>query len=146
VTRTTSFIAGFVGVSALAMLAIAEERVAMPNPSLTPGAVATDDLSEICVAGYAAAHRMPFGSPEERLRYRYVMKAYGIGRNDWHLYVLDHLQPLELGGADKIINLWPQPKDEAHQKDILENEMRRQVCADERTLPDARRQMLSGAW
>jgi len=63
-----------------------------------------------------------------------VCDSYGIltarcnGRN----YEIDHLIPLELGGSNDLSNLWPQPyrpQPAAHEKDVLENYLHRQVCA-----------------
>ena len=46
---------------------------------------------------------------------------------------VDHLISLELGGANTIDNLWPQPYDgewNAHDKDRLEGKLYRLVCVD----------------
>jgi hypothetical protein len=57
-------------------------------------------------------------------------------RHDEHrksLYEIDHLISRELGGADEIANLWPEPYEgacNAHAKDRLENELHKEVCAD----------------
>jgi hypothetical protein len=59
------------------------------------------------------------------------MAAYGISA-PLAMYELDHLIPLELGGASTATNLWPEPlagSRDAHRKDDLENAMRRQVCS-----------------
>ena len=45
-----------------------------------------------------------------------------------HLYVIDHLVPLEVGGSNDIRNLWPEPKTEAEQKDETENLLHTRVC------------------
>jgi len=56
---------------------------------------------------------------------------------------LDHLLPLELGGADEIHNLWPElahyPDGSPgfHVKDQLENELKRKVCEGEMELTKA---------
>jgi len=44
-------------VHALSPAAIAGEA-ALPDPTLTPGAVATNDASVICAPGYARSHRV----------------------------------------------------------------------------------------
>ncbi len=60
---------------------------------------------------------------DEKLR---VAAAYGnIPQSDWHNYEFDHLIPLCAGGSNDDGNLWPQPIDEAHNKDGLEDE----ICA-----------------
>ena len=59
-------------------------------------------------------------------------------------YEEDHLIPLELGGAPRDPqNLWPEPRYEAAgytatDKDAVENRLKREVCADDMTLADAR--------
>ena len=53
---------------------------------------------------------------------------------------LDHLIPLELGGADAVDNIWPQPAKPVpgfHEKDKLENYLHKQVCAGKMALVDA---------
>lgn len=55
-------------------------------------------------------------------------------------YEIDHLISLEIGGSNDIKNLWPQPYAGplgAHQKDIIENALHRQVCAGKISLSDA---------
>jgi hypothetical protein len=60
------------------------------------------------------------------------MRAYGdVGPAS--AYELDHLIPLELGGAPRSpMNLWPEPwngDDGAKTKDQIENELHSRVCA-----------------
>lgn len=51
---------------------------------------------------------------------------------------VDHLIPLEIGGADSVWNLWIEPAPSFHKKDILENKMRHLVCVDKKlTLKEA---------
>lgn len=62
---------------------------------------------------------------------RLVYRRYGIKRHPRGTYELDHLIPLELGGSNKIINLFPQaalPRPGFHEKDVLENSFRTSVC------------------
>ena len=61
---------------------------------------------------------------------------------------IDHLIPLELGGADVPANLWPQPYDgprNAHDKDRLENALHDEVCAGTMTL-DRAQDMIRRDW
>jgi len=63
-------------------------------------------------------------------------------------YELDHLIPLELGGASTVANLWPEPWADprgAHRKDDLENALNRQVCSGSMTQSDAQHAIASGA-
>lgn len=58
----------------------------------------------------------------------YGLKPHCYGRTT---YEIDHLIPRELGGADTMPNLWPQPynaKIGAHEKDHLENLLHKDVC------------------
>jgi hypothetical protein len=51
-----------------------------------------------------------------------IAQEYGnIPEAQWANYEFDHLIPLCVGGSDDVRNLWPQPINDAHQKDILEN-------------------------
>lgn len=57
---------------------------------------------------------------------------------------IDHLISRELGGADKPENLWPQPYTQhpgAHEKDWLENQLHKEVCAGTITLANAQKQI-----
>jgi hypothetical protein len=71
---------------------------------------------------------------------RQVAAAYGVPWADRHQYEFDHFIPRELGGADDVRNLWPEPltgAHNAHMKDRLENALHRRVCAGEMSLADA---------
>jgi hypothetical protein len=69
-----------------------------------------------------------------------VYTAYHLAP-DASRYEIDHLIPLELGGADVVANLWPQsyetPRGSAGEKDRLENFLHRQVCAGKMPLRQA---------
>jgi hypothetical protein len=57
---------------------------------------------------------------------------------------VDHLISRELGGADTLENLWPQPYTEhpgAHEKDWLENELHKEVCAGSVSLAAAQKEI-----
>lgn len=59
-------------------------------------------------------------------------------------YELDHLVPLELGGASSVANLWPEPwagRRGAHRKDGLENDLNRDVCSGSLSLGSAQMAM-----
>jgi hypothetical protein len=113
-----------------AILALASPvRAVSPNQSLTPGA--TDPqltqagvASTICRRGYTSTVRNVSTQTKHK-----VYLAYGISRAAQRGYVIDHLVPLEVGGANDITNLWPEPKTDAKAKDTLENQMHTAVCA-----------------
>lgn len=107
----------------------------LPDPHLTPGAVLTVDLAKICAPGFAKAVRHT-----SRALKMAVYAAYHIAPDSGH-YEIDHLIPLELGGADVAANLWPESYDlkggNARAKDQLENLLHREVCSGEISLREA---------
>jgi hypothetical protein len=61
---------------------------------------------------------------------------------------MDHLISRELGGADNVRNLWPQPYTgpwNARDKDRLENRLHREVCHEGLPLAEAQR-MIATDW
>ena len=112
-------------------------RDALPNPSLTPGAlnpaVTQADIHEtICVPGYSRSIRPP-ERYTERLK-RSQIREYGY-RDRWlRDYEEDHDVALSLGGSPTSPeNLWPQPHDVvggwgSYAKDRLETRLHWLVC------------------
>jgi hypothetical protein len=106
----------------------------LPDGTCTPGATDSrvsqaDIASTICRSGYTATIRPPVSVTEPIKRER--MAAYGVSA-PLSAYELDHLIPLELGGASTTANLWPEPLTGtrgAQRKDDLENALRSQVCS-----------------
>ena len=130
-----------VQISALA-LAIPAQSAAAPDHARTPGAIATTDTAVVCKEGYAhGARHVPYRVRDS------VYAAYGIPRGHRSSdggyvgprrgYVIDHLVPLELGGANDARNLWPQPRTEARRKDRVEDALHDAVCAGRMRLVDA---------
>ena len=119
-----------------------------PDPALTPGAVdprvtqATLQQT-ICAKGYTKTIRHTSGKLKAQ-----IYRRYGGRERSPHAEV-DHLIPLEVGGADVAANLWIQSYDtapwNAHLKDRLEHLMRRKVCAGELTLAEGQAVFL-GDW
>ena len=110
-----------------------------PDPKLTPGAVTTTDSATICAPGYARSVRHTSGKLKAE-----VYREYGLDRRGGH-YEVDHLIPLELGGADTLANLWPESYDttpwNAHVKDRLEDRFHALVCAGEVELKQAQHEI-----
>jgi hypothetical protein len=134
--------------AALPIAAVAADRVARPDPKLTPGAVDHDVTQAnvsltICMTGYTARVR----NVPESVKLA-VFREYGIDPKRSGEYEVDHLISLENGGSNDIRNLWPQPygpKPGAREKDVLETHLKRLVCAG--TLPLAEDQRaLAGDW
>ena len=138
VSRSASFLAGIVLVGTCAALALGDEGE-MPDPTLTPGVVASIDAGEVCGRGsltYSQAHRQT--TREMKLE---VIHAYGLTppfRGE-----IDHRIPLCLGGADDVRNLWPQRDFQA--KDRLETFACREVCAGRVSITEAQGWFL-GDW
>lgn len=101
-------------------------RAVRPDPLLTPGIVSDGSAEDVCRAGYARqARNVP---QSER---RAVFAEYKVVPLLGERFEIDHLVPLELGGANSINNLWPQPMAgawTAGEKDRLENALHRDVC------------------
>lgn len=89
--------------------------------------------------GYTATVRPPVDVTEKIKREQ--MAAYGLQGQPLSGEELDHLVPLELGGAPlDIANLWPEPwtgEPNAHEKDAVENFLNREVCRGTMQLADA---------
>jgi hypothetical protein len=116
----------------------------LPDPHLTPGAVATTDTSTVCHRSTRTIR--PLLSYTEDLKRRQIAE-YGYADRRLSDYQEDHLVPLELGGAPSDPrNLWPQPRHTtpgAAEKDDLERLLHHRVCAGQISLVDAQRQIAS---
>jgi hypothetical protein len=117
----------------------------LPDPACTPGA--TDPAvtqasirSTICVRGYTTTVRPPL-SYTDPLK-RDLVRRYGL-TGTMAAYELDHLVPLEVGGAPRSVrNLWPEARAThpgSTEKDHLENALHDRVCAGTLPLADAQR-------
>jgi hypothetical protein len=110
--------------------------VLLPDSQVTPGEVRTTDVNEVCHGGSTRQYRHTTSAEKKK-----DCTMYGlIACPHEGTLELDHLIPLELGGADVIANLWPQPanpKPGFHEKDVLENYLHDQVCAGKMALIDA---------
>ena len=102
----------------------------LPNPKLTPGRVAQSDKDRSGVTvemeqKVFARYRLPWAS-------RAAFK-------------IDHLIPLELGGADTIENLWPQSLRARpygpDRKELLTEVLLQRVAKKEMTLEEAQEQI-----
>jgi hypothetical protein len=124
--------------SVLAMPAWADSDV-LPDPGLTPGAVRTTNIGEVCGA---STRELRHWSRERDDR---IMAEYGLPGGAHPQYEVDHLIPLCLGGADDDRNLWPQerrslePIYNAEAKDRLEAKMCAMACAGALDIPTAQR-------
>jgi hypothetical protein len=109
------------------------------NPILTPGVARPLTTAQVCSTKWGKDRR----HVTERMK-RHVFAAYGVPLTDRKRYEVDHLIPRELGGADDVLNLWPQSwtgAQNAHLKDRDENRLHRAVCAGTLTLAAAQTAM-----
>jgi hypothetical protein len=99
----------------------------LPDPSLTPGDVMDVTRDDICAPGYTEKVR-DVSAPIKRQ----VYASYHRERREGVCCEVDHLVPLELGGSNRMANLWPQlyiGAWNAHVKDGLEARLHHLVCS-----------------
>jgi hypothetical protein len=113
--------------------------LAVPDPSLTPGATVLVSRGEVCSQSNTKNKAVPVA-----LRRR-VFDEYGIRSAEPNAYEVDYLITPALGGADDIHNLWPQSYAStvwnAQVKDALEDHLRDLVCAGDLDLATAQREI-----
>jgi hypothetical protein len=114
------------------------ESGSIPDPTLTPGASRTAQVSEVC----SMAHEEVIAEVSPSLKTQ-VLREYGIANARPREYEIDYLIAPGLGGTEDIRNLWPEPYNSgpwnAHVKDSLEEHLHRLVCAGELDLATAQR-------
>jgi hypothetical protein len=119
-------------IGAIAMLALPHARyrksgkVVLNDLKVTPGKVRTTSKEEVCT------EKTPqFRNTTESMK-KLACTLYGVKECPKEgALEIDHLVSLELGGADDITNLWPQPAEPRpgfHEKDLVENWLHKQVC------------------
>ncbi len=95
---------------------------------------------EVCSAGAEENVRVVPASLRRR-----VFEEYGMPQGRAEAFEVDYLVTPEIGGADDIRNLWPQPYDatvwNAHVKDALEDRLHQMVCSGQVDLATAQRDL-----
>ena len=113
-------------------------------PYATPGKFCT--VSDADFDGYRypehIAHCHRNISKEQK---RTAANIYGIAYSDWNKYEFDHLIPLSIGGANDVLNLWPEPIADAKLKDDLEFVLFNKISTGEVTQANAAKQMIDWA-
>lgn len=127
--RSRARFAIFLLALALAAQVGAEEKL-VPSPKLTPGRVATREKER--------------GGVTLKMEKK-VFARYHLPWSRRAEFKIDHLIPLELGGADTIDNLWPQslrtkPYD-ADRKELLTEMLLARIRAGQMTLAQAQEQI-----
>jgi hypothetical protein len=127
-------------ITAVLLLAVTVKADTLPNQDLTPGIARDVDKQTLCTTSTKLARNVP-ESVKKQSYANYGMTGNHTGYCDGKSGCeVDHLISLELGGANDIKNLWPQPYDNscnAHQKDALENKLHRLICKGTITMQDA---------
>jgi hypothetical protein len=114
-------------------------RGPLPDPTFTPGAVMTTDMTVVCQ--HSTKERRRVSSEVHREAFAEYGLSYPQARG---AFEVDHLIPLELSGDNTIANLWPEaaePVPGFHEKDRVENFLHKQVCSGAMRLADAQRQI-----
>jgi hypothetical protein len=116
-------------------------QISLPEPRLTPGAVAIVDRDQVCNSVRPKNRAVPASVR------RKVFEEYGISGTEPRAYEVDYLISPALGGADDIRNLWPQSYSatawNAYVKDALEDRLRELVCSGQLDLASAQRDISS---
>jgi hypothetical protein len=125
-----------------------------PDPELTPGLIRPQfgAVSPPSISGTVGQRRLvcdtQWGKDARHVTVamkKQIAAAYHVAWSRRAEYEFDHLVPRELGGADDIKNIWPQPRAiagparfwNAHRKDVLENKLHRLVCSGRLSLAEA---------
>lgn len=119
----------------------ARDHGRLPDRRCTPGAVdpavtQADIGTTICSSGYTERVRPPESQTED-FKFSQAYPAYGMASGT--TAELDHLVPLELGGANDAANLWPEAGPLPNPKDAAENALRTAVCDGQVSLARAQR-------
>ena len=113
----------------------------LPDSRLTPGDTLDVTQADICSHGYTKLVR---DVPAAVKREAYAED--GRSKEKGKCCEVDHLIPLELGGSNRLKNLWPEPYNidwNARVKDRLENHLHAMVCSGEIDLPAAQKAIAS---
>lgn len=129
----------------LAIQAVIRGQLPMPNPKLTPGAVASTDLTAVCrqskhIKGLFSRKNPAISLADEQAAFA----EYGIPLAEQKRYGLDFLVPQLLGGANTLSNIWPVKKSGAvgfHEKERLGLRLHIVVCHGELPLTQAQQQV-----
>ncbi len=112
------------------------------NLSLTPGVVRPLSKAQICSTTWGADRRHVTPAMRAQVLASYHKTAASVkASGQGPCCELDHLIPRELGGADDVQNLWPEPWADAHMKDARENALHKAVCAGTISLSAAQDEM-----
>lgn len=114
----------------------------LPNPELTPGAMAATSISTIC-----SMTNDEVVAPVTRGLKKKVFEEYGIAGDPTANYEVDYLITPGLGGTGDIRNLWPEPRYNtvwnSFVKDQLEQYLHQSVCDGSLSLATAQHEIVN---
>jgi 5-methylcytosine-specific restriction endonuclease McrA len=127
----------------------------MPDPAVTKGALRLTNKATVCAIKWSKDERHVTQQMKDDAYAEYgTAPGQGVCALKTHTGAngqpvtegceVDHLISRDLGGADTLENLWPQPYTQhpgAHEKDRLETELNKEVCAGTPTLTDAQNEI-----
>ncbi len=123
--------------------------LSIPDLELTPGVATKLTVEEICATKWGTDRRHVTASMKREVFHRYGLKGNSdkacIPDRHGRRCEIDHAWSREIGGADDLLNLSPQPyggRWGAVLKDRLENRLHKELCAGNITLDDARNALL----
>lgn len=112
------------------------------TPSCAPGDIEEDVHEALCPEhGGTQAGRC---HPSKALR-NALFLAYGLDWPPVGEWEIDHRVEESLGGAQSVLNMYPQRAPDFHQKDLVEADLHRHYCAGDISL-EAARAILLGDW
>ena len=163
-------VAQFSAVFFLAVMSVSAQQahyhmhngVLLPDDKGTPGQVAIHDTQKVCSTKWGLDARAVTEAMKKQVYAEYgVVKGKGIcklvshksrnGKTVTRGCEIDHRISRDVGGADVLENLWPQPyltpsKPGAYQKDKLEVWLNKQVCKTHTMTLEEAQQALAGDW
>jgi len=110
----------------------------LPDLTVTPGLVRTTNKN---ADGICHGTTKPYRKPGIEAVYGLYGAVKAPGK-----YEIDHLISLELGGDNGVENEWPQPYEPrpgAHEKDLVENWLHKEVCEGKMELQEAQREIVT---
>lgn len=117
-----------------------------PAGATNPAVTQANTHSTICVSGWTDKARPPSSYTQAVERMLIARLPVGV-THDASAYTVDHLIPLEVGGAPfDLRNLWLEKADAAKVKDRVENQTKRDVCAGRMTLQAGQTIFTSRQW
>ena len=112
--------------------------LSIPKNNLTPGETRNVSLGDVCRGSNDSDRMIPVSLRQQ------VFREYGINDRRPNAYEVDYLITPELGGANSLRNLWPEPYSavwNAHVKDELEERLHGLVCSGQLDLATAQREI-----